>query len=47
MIGTHAGSYSVYYDNVTAAAIPEPAAGALLAASAALGLVVLRRRRVN
>ena len=39
-----AGSYSVYWDNVTASAIPEPAAGALAAALAALGLVWWRRR---
>ena len=40
-----ADGYSVYWDNVTASAIPEPSAGALTAALAALGLAVWRRRR--
>ncbi len=41
-----AGSYSTYWDNASASAIPEPATTALLAACAALGLAVhLRRRR--
>lgn len=39
-----AGSYSVLWDNVTASAIPEPAATAFAAAIAALGLAVWRRR---
>ncbi|MDI1251186.1 MAG: hypothetical protein PSV13_20150 [Lacunisphaera sp.] len=39
------GSYAVYWDNVTASAIPEPAAVALLAAVAALGLVIWHRRQ--
>ena len=38
-------SYSVYWDNVTASAVPEPATSALFAALAALGLVGWRRRR--
>ena len=38
------GSYSVYWDNLTASAIPEPAAGALTASLAALGLAGWRRR---
>jgi hypothetical protein len=41
-----AGSYSVYWDNLSATAIPEPATTALLGALAALGLAVWRRRRV-
>ena len=40
-----AGSYSVYWDNVTVSAVPEPAASALFAALAALGLAGWRRRR--
>jgi hypothetical protein len=40
-----ADSYSVYWDNVTASAVPEPATSALVAALAALGLVGWRRRR--
>lgn len=40
-----AGSYSVYWDNVTASAVPEPAASALAAAVATLGFVCWRRRR--
>jgi len=38
-------SYSIYWDNVTASAVPEPATSALFAALAALGLVGWRRRR--
>ena len=41
---SEAGSYSVNWDNVTASAIPEPAASALIAALGGLGLVVWRRR---
>lgn len=39
-----AGSYSVYWDNVTAQAIPEPAVVSCLAGIAALAFVFLRRR---
>jgi len=41
-----AGSYSVYWDNVTVSAIPEPATNALIAALAAFGVVCWRRRRL-
>lgn len=41
-----AGSYSVNWDNVTATAIPEPAAAALMAGFAAIGCVVWRGRRL-
>ncbi len=37
--------YAVYWDNVSASAIPEPATSAIIAAVAALGLVFWRRRR--
>jgi hypothetical protein len=40
-----AGSYSVYWDNLSASAIPEPATGVLAAACAALGFAYWRRRR--
>ncbi len=39
------GGYSVYWDNVSTTAIPEPAAFASFAALAALGCSVARRRR--
>ena len=42
-----AGNYSVYWDNVTATAIPEPASGVLASALAALGFVGWRRRRAS
>ena len=42
-----ADSYSVYWDNVTVSAVPEPAASALFAALAALGLAGWRRRRAH
>ncbi len=42
-----AGSYSVYWDNIAASAIPEPAATVLGAGVLALGLVFWRRRTVN
>jgi hypothetical protein len=44
---SQAGSYSVYWDNVTASAIPEPATYAALAGLAALGLTCWRRRRTG
>lgn len=40
-----AASYSVYWDNVTATAIPEPATTALIAAVAAFGVAFWLRRR--
>lgn len=42
---SQAAAYSVYWDNVATSAIPEPATTAFVAACAALGLAVLRRRR--
>jgi len=42
-----ADSYSVYWDNVTASAVPEPATSALFAALAALGLACWRRRAAH
>jgi len=42
-----AGSYSVYWDNVTATAIPEPAGMAPVLALAALGAACLLRRPEN
>lgn len=41
------GSYSVYWDNVTASAIPEPATAVLAAGLAVLGIAALRRRRLT
>jgi hypothetical protein len=38
-------AYSIYWDNLTATAIPEPAAMTALVAVAALGLAGWRRRR--
>ena len=40
-----AGSYSVYWDNVTATAVPEPATSALAIAVAILSFAFWRRRR--
>jgi hypothetical protein len=42
---SQAASYSVYWDNAAASAIPEPATTAIIGAVAALGLAVWRRRR--
>jgi hypothetical protein len=41
-----AGSYSVYWDNATATAVPEPATSALTIAVATLGFAFWRRRRM-
>jgi hypothetical protein len=45
--GTGDHSYSVYWDNITASAIPEPAGTVLIAATGALGLAFWRRRRTT
>lgn len=42
---SEAGSYSVYWDNVTASAIPEPATTVLCVGLAMLGIVCFCRRR--